>query len=103
EEVAHDYAVARERGDYDVAAVIAGEACALIHDIPPAGEIVERVVADAERLLALRRVCPHCPRPHGSAYGNPFIAFPLRINPGGHHSARLCCSRRHRVPPTVCI
>jgi hypothetical protein len=27
----------------------------LIHDIPPAGEIVERVVAEAERLLAPRR------------------------------------------------
>ena len=43
EEVARDYTAARERGDFDVAAVIVGEACALIHDIPPAGEIVERV------------------------------------------------------------
>jgi nitronate monooxygenase len=34
-----------------MAGVIAGEACALIHDIPPAGEIVERTVAEAERLL----------------------------------------------------
>ena len=51
EEVAHDCAEARERGDFDVAAVIVGEACALIHDILPAGEIVERVVAEAERLL----------------------------------------------------
>ncbi|MGA2128773.1 MAG: nitronate monooxygenase [Xanthobacteraceae bacterium] len=55
EEVARDYAAARERADFDVAAVIAGEASALIHDIPPAGEIVERVVAEAERLLAPRR------------------------------------------------
>jgi nitronate monooxygenase len=54
EEVAHDYAGARERGDFDVAAVIAGEACALIHDIPPAGEIVERIVGQAERLLPRR-------------------------------------------------
>jgi nitronate monooxygenase len=59
EEVGRDYTAARERGDFDVAAVIAGEACALIHDIPPAGEIVERVVADAERLLAPRRDTPH--------------------------------------------
>jgi nitronate monooxygenase len=51
EEVARDYAAARDRGDFDVAAVIAGEACALIHDIPPAGDIVQRVVAEAERLL----------------------------------------------------
>ncbi len=53
EEVGRDYAAARERGDFDVAGVIAGEACALIHDIPPAGAIVERIVAEAERLLRL--------------------------------------------------
>jgi hypothetical protein len=29
-------------------------ACALVHDIPPASELVERVVAEAERLLAPR-------------------------------------------------
>jgi nitronate monooxygenase len=50
-EVQRDYAAARERGDFDIAAVIAGEAAALIHDIPPAGEIVTRIVAEAERLL----------------------------------------------------
>jgi nitronate monooxygenase len=50
EEVARDYAAARERGDFDTAAVIAGEACGLIHDIAPAAEIVERVVAEAERI-----------------------------------------------------
>jgi len=55
EEVGRDYAAARERGDFDVAGVIAGEACGLIHDIPPAGEIVERIVAEAERLLSSRR------------------------------------------------
>jgi len=55
EEVRRDYAAAREREDFDVAGVIAGEACALIHDIPPAGEIVERIVAHAERLIAQHR------------------------------------------------
>jgi len=50
--VARDYAEARDRGDFDVAAVIAGEASALIEDIPPAGEIVMRVVAEAERAIA---------------------------------------------------
>ncbi len=39
EEVGREYAAARERADFDVAGVIAGESCALIHDIPPAGEI----------------------------------------------------------------
>jgi nitronate monooxygenase len=41
EEVGREYAAARECGDFDIAGVIAGEACALIHDISPAGEIVE--------------------------------------------------------------
>jgi nitronate monooxygenase len=54
EEVGREYAAARERGDFDVAGVIAGEACALIHDIPPAGEIVVRIVPEAERLIALQ-------------------------------------------------
>jgi nitronate monooxygenase len=54
EQVARDYAAARERGDFDVAGVIAGEACALIHDIPPAADIVERMIAEAQRLLPRR-------------------------------------------------
>jgi len=56
EEIAGDYAVARERGDFDIVGVIAGESCTLIHDIPPAGEIVERVVAEAERTIARHQV-----------------------------------------------
>ena len=51
---AGDRAAARERGDYDIAGVIAGEASALIHDIPEAGEIVRRIVAEAEHLLPSR-------------------------------------------------
>ena len=49
--VARDYAAARARGDFDIAAVIAGEAAGLIHDIPPAGEIVARVIAEAEAVI----------------------------------------------------
>ena len=52
EEVERDYALARKLGNFDIAGVIIGEACALIHDIPPAGEIVEHVVAEAERIIA---------------------------------------------------
>jgi nitronate monooxygenase len=48
--IAGDYVAARDCGDFDIAAVVAGEACGLIHDIPPAAEIVERVVAQAARL-----------------------------------------------------
>lgn len=51
EEVARDYAKAREGGDFDIAAVIAGQACGLIHDVPPAGAIMERVIAQAWDLL----------------------------------------------------
>jgi nitronate monooxygenase len=51
EEVGREYMAARERGDFEMVGVIAGEACALIHDIPLAGEVVERVVREAEELL----------------------------------------------------
>jgi nitronate monooxygenase len=54
QEIGREYAAARERGDFDVIGVIAGEACALIHDIPPATEIVERVVTQAEQVIASR-------------------------------------------------
>jgi nitronate monooxygenase len=54
EEVGREYAAAREHGDFNIAGVIAGESCALIHDIPPAAEIVERVIAEAERLIGAR-------------------------------------------------
>jgi nitronate monooxygenase len=52
DEVAAAYGAARASGDYDVVAVIAGEASALIHDIPPAADIVERVVREAAAAIA---------------------------------------------------
>jgi len=54
EQVSQNYTTARERGDFDIAGVIAGEASALIHDIPQAGEIVRRIIGEAERLLPKR-------------------------------------------------
>ena len=42
---------ARETGDVDNASLLIGQDAGLIHDIPPAGEIVERIVAEAEALL----------------------------------------------------
>jgi nitronate monooxygenase len=54
-QVAAEYAAARAAGNFDVAAVIAGEAVGLIHDIPKAGEIVERITLEAEQILAGRR------------------------------------------------
>lgn len=45
------YAAARDEQNYDVAAVIAGEASGLVRDICGAGEVVERMVREAETLL----------------------------------------------------
>ena len=42
---------ALEIGDADNASVLIGQDAGLIHDIAPAGEIVERIVAEAEALL----------------------------------------------------
>ena len=52
EEVGADYLRAREAGNFDIAAVIAGESAGLIHDIRPAADIVESIVAQAEQTLA---------------------------------------------------
>jgi nitronate monooxygenase len=51
-EVGDQYRAAREQGDFDTAAVIAGEAAGLIRDLPTAGEIIRRIVAQAEQLLS---------------------------------------------------
>jgi NAD(P)H-dependent flavin oxidoreductase YrpB (nitropropane dioxygenase family) len=42
---------ARESGDADSASLLIGQDAGLIHDIPRAGEIVERIVDEAERVL----------------------------------------------------
>jgi nitronate monooxygenase len=49
--VAAEYALAKAAGNFDVAAVIAGEAVGLIHDVPPAAEIVDRIVTEADQIL----------------------------------------------------
>lgn len=45
------YAAARAEGDFDIAAVIAGEAVGLIHDVPPAAAVIRRMVDSASALL----------------------------------------------------
>ena len=56
DEEAPRYAAAREAGNYYIAAVIAGEACALVHEVLPASEIVARMVAQStERLRSVSR------------------------------------------------
>ena len=51
QQVAAEYAAAKAAGNFDIAAVIAGEAVGLIHDIPPAAEIIGRIVTEAEQIL----------------------------------------------------
>jgi nitronate monooxygenase len=46
-----EYAKARAEGNFDIAAVIAGEAVGLISDILPAGDIIERMIAEAGQIL----------------------------------------------------
>src|SRR4051812_25897363 len=53
--VAAEYAAAKAAGNFDIAAVIAGESVGLIHDIAPAAEIVDRIVTEAEQILLGRR------------------------------------------------
>jgi nitronate monooxygenase len=45
------YAAARAAGDFETAAVIAGEAAALIHDIPKAADVIVRMIGTASELL----------------------------------------------------
>ena len=45
------YRAAAAQNDVDTTVIFAGEASALIEDLPPAGEIVVRLVVDAERAL----------------------------------------------------
>ena len=53
--VAAEYAQAKAADNFDIAAVIAGEAVGLIHDIPPAAEIVERMTREAGQILQEQR------------------------------------------------
>ncbi|MEN3384351.1 MAG: nitronate monooxygenase [Hyphomicrobiales bacterium] len=46
------YDKAKAAGDFDTAAVIAGEAVDMIADVPPAAEVVDRMVKQASALLA---------------------------------------------------
>jgi nitronate monooxygenase len=52
DEEAAKFAAARKAGNFDIAAVIAGESAGLVHDICPAHALVERIVQEASELLA---------------------------------------------------
>jgi nitronate monooxygenase len=50
-----EYMAARAARNFDIAAVIAGAGVGLIHDIPPAAEVVDRIVTEADQILHGRR------------------------------------------------
>jgi nitronate monooxygenase len=64
--VATEYAAAKAAGNFDIAAVIAGEAVRLIHDIPPAAEIIDRIVAEANQILRGWSNSSQAPKPYKS-------------------------------------
>jgi nitronate monooxygenase len=49
------YVAARKDGDFDIAAVIAGESAGLIHEIASTREVIEQIVRDAAALIARGR------------------------------------------------
>ena len=51
EEVSPALEAARKAGDYDQMYVYAGQAIGLIHDVPPAGDLVRRLAEEAEQHL----------------------------------------------------
>jgi len=51
DEESQQYLAARAAGNFDIAAVIAGESAGLVRKISSAGDIVDRVVRDASELL----------------------------------------------------
>ena len=50
-QVAERYAEARAAGDFDTAAVIAGEASGLIHDLPTVAKLMQRLIGEAAMRL----------------------------------------------------
>ncbi|HET7794992.1 MAG TPA: nitronate monooxygenase [Rhizobacter sp.] len=50
-QVAERYAEARAKGDFDIAAVIAGESAGLVHDVPSVAQLIDRLIADAASRL----------------------------------------------------
>lgn len=52
--VAAEYNAARAAGNFDIAAVIAGEAVGLINDIQPASIIIDRIISEAEEVMRKR-------------------------------------------------
>jgi nitronate monooxygenase len=51
DEEADRYLAAKQRGDFSIAAVIAGEVVGLIRDIPPAADIIRRITTEADELV----------------------------------------------------
>ena len=48
------YFAAMQSGDPDNTGVWVGEAAGIIRDVPRAGDVVQRIVSEAEQLLAIK-------------------------------------------------
>ena len=79
--VAAEYAAAKAAGNFDIAAVIAGEAVGLIHDIPPAAEIVGRIVTEAEQILLAAAISSAPPDRQSQSNEQNHVAGPPTARP----------------------
>lgn len=79
------YATAVSHQDFDTANVIVGEAVDLIDDVPPAGELVRRISAQA--IATLARLCPGGTQvvENSSLDNSPTDKADARSSPDGHH------------------
>ncbi len=66
QELLHDAVAARGAGDTDRSVVWAGQSAGLIDHIEPAGEVVTRIVEEAELIIRLRAGLIHDPEPNPS-------------------------------------
>ncbi len=69
--VRQQYSAARERGDFDIAAVIAGEAADLVRAVLPARQIVRQIVPEADRSPERWLPASPSPAPAAARAGNP--------------------------------
>lgn len=75
EAVASEYIAARDAGNFDIAGVFAGNGVGLIHDVPAAAEIVERIATEADQILSGQRNFPQAQRaPRNSSRGEQDVA-----------------------------
>jgi NAD(P)H-dependent flavin oxidoreductase YrpB (nitropropane dioxygenase family) len=105
-EEGEQYLAARAAGDFDVAAVIAGEAVDLVSALEPAGTIVRRIVTEAEALLSGTAAMIPEPTQDTGVENSPLAALAIYSSVfegcwdgrGWQTSAGLLCDPTHWMP-----